>query len=314
MPSGKRVMRPLLRPGTSSVTQRRGMRPRPCIAAQNRANRRAVRSPRPPAYIARRSSSVNGHRATATSFRAERTVRRRAKRERCMSVGRDSRNLHTSRDRHGPGGRGAVSSIGRSSCRTNAVERDSRRDARSWCHTQDRAGSRTTTHQPRWERRCQRRRASGTSFLSACEGCSIRKTSRRIARRDVIANNLADLAIRRAAEPSLCWPQPYRLEVPARRHIETGPVVVRWTYVSHASPPRGQTRVFARSLRCRVLLRSSAANNVGGECDPSINLSTRRDKGLSTVSGWPKRVVAFRPSVRPHFRRAERPEILTRWP
>jgi hypothetical protein len=41
---------------TSRVIHRRGMRPIAWTAAQNRANRRAVRSALPPRYIARRSS------------------------------------------------------------------------------------------------------------------------------------------------------------------------------------------------------------------------------------------------------------------
>ena len=47
MPRGNRVVRPDRRPGTSRVTQRRGIRPRSNTRAQIRARRRAVASPRP---------------------------------------------------------------------------------------------------------------------------------------------------------------------------------------------------------------------------------------------------------------------------
>jgi hypothetical protein len=56
MPRGKRVVRPERRPDTSSVTQRRGARPRLNTAAQIRASRRAVASAWPPEYMARSRS------------------------------------------------------------------------------------------------------------------------------------------------------------------------------------------------------------------------------------------------------------------
>ena len=58
IPRGKRVIFPDRRPGTSRVTQRLGVSPRPNTAAQKRAYRRAVALPRFPAYIARRSAPV----------------------------------------------------------------------------------------------------------------------------------------------------------------------------------------------------------------------------------------------------------------
>ncbi len=70
MPSGKRVVWPLVRPRTSRVTHRGGSSPSPCTVAQNRANRRAVRSPRPPTYTARSSSSENGHGANVDLLRS----------------------------------------------------------------------------------------------------------------------------------------------------------------------------------------------------------------------------------------------------
>src|SRR5579864_3777837 len=60
MPSGNRVSWPERRPGTSRVTQRLGIRPRPNTAAHRREKRRAVASPRPPAYMARSPSALNG--------------------------------------------------------------------------------------------------------------------------------------------------------------------------------------------------------------------------------------------------------------
>src|ERR1035437_367299 len=53
MPRGNRVTVPVRRPRTSSVTQRRGRRPRRNAMFQNHAYRRAVALPRPPTYIAR---------------------------------------------------------------------------------------------------------------------------------------------------------------------------------------------------------------------------------------------------------------------
>jgi hypothetical protein len=50
---GKRTVRPERRPRTSRVTQRRGAKPWANTPAQRRAKRRAMRSPRPPGYMAR---------------------------------------------------------------------------------------------------------------------------------------------------------------------------------------------------------------------------------------------------------------------
>jgi hypothetical protein len=66
MPSGKRVGFPEWRPGTSRVTQRLGIRPRPNTAAHRR---RAVASPRPPAYMARSRSALNGRIVIVASLR-----------------------------------------------------------------------------------------------------------------------------------------------------------------------------------------------------------------------------------------------------
>src|ERR1035437_7236646 len=57
MTRGNRVIRPVRRPRTSSVTQRLGRRPRWNAVFQNRAYRRAVALPRPPTYIARSLST-----------------------------------------------------------------------------------------------------------------------------------------------------------------------------------------------------------------------------------------------------------------
>ena len=57
-------MSPDTRPGTSSVTQRRGNSPAPNNRPQNRANQRASEFARPPTYISRARSSEIGHLGT----------------------------------------------------------------------------------------------------------------------------------------------------------------------------------------------------------------------------------------------------------
>jgi len=64
IPSGTRIVLPVRRPGTSSVTQRRGNKPSAKARPQNLAYHFAVSLPRPPTYISRAARSLTGQRPT----------------------------------------------------------------------------------------------------------------------------------------------------------------------------------------------------------------------------------------------------------